>query len=142
MHMNAEQLLGEYLSSHPEHNEEWRRNFKLRNDPRVTRVGRFLRKSSLDELPQLLNVLLGHMSLVGPRPLLESELGDYGEAYASYVQTTPGITGMWQISGRSNTTFAERAWYDEYYVRNWSPWLDLYILGYTVNVVVRCDGAY
>lgn len=142
MHLNAEDILEDFLKARPELREEWKRNFKLRNDPRVTWIGRYLRRTSLDELPQLFNVLLGQMSLVGPRPLLESETLEYGDAYTSYVQTVPGLTGMWQISGRSNTTFAERAWFDEYYVRNWSPWLDLYILGSTVNVVLRCDGAY
>ena len=130
------------MAAHPDQREEWNRNFKLKNDPRVTWVGRILRKTSLDELPQLFNVLRGEMSLVGPRPLLESELPRYGTAYASYVQMVPGITGLWQISGRSNTTFDERAEYDEYYVRNWSPWLDIYILGCTIKVVMRCEGAY
>lgn len=142
MHPNNRQLLEAYLEANPEMREEWERNFKLRNDPRVTWIGRFLRKASLDELPQLFNVLRGEMSLVGPRPLLESETQRYGDALSCYVQMEPGITGMWQISGRSNTSFAERAWYDEYYVRNWSPWLDVYILGCTIKVVLKCEGAY
>ena len=142
MHPNGNEILEAYLAAHPDQREEWNRNFKLKNDPRVTWVGRILRKTSLDELPQLFNVLRGEMSLVGPRPLLESELPRYGTAYASYVQMVPGITGLWQISGRSNTTFDERAEYDEYYVRNWSPWLDIYILGCTIKVVMRCEGAY
>jgi undecaprenyl-phosphate galactose phosphotransferase len=142
MHPNGPALLEAHLEKYPEARKEWERNFKLKNDPRVTWIGKFLRKTSLDELPQLFNVLLGEMSFVGPRPLLESELERYGSAIACYKQMVPGITGLWQISGRSNTTFAERAWLDEYYVRNWSPWLDIYILGCTIKVVARCEGAY
>lgn len=117
-------------------------NFKLRNDPRVTRIGNFLRRTSLDELPQLLNVLMGDMSLVGPRPLLAREIGDYGEPYKLYCEMRPGITGLWQISGRSRTTFAERASADEWYVRNWTLWYDIVILFKTVDVLLRRDGAY
>jgi Undecaprenyl-phosphate galactose phosphotransferase WbaP len=142
MHPNAQEILELHLQAHPELKAEWERNFKLKNDPRVTWIGKFLRITSLDELPQLFNVIRGEMSLVGPRPLLEGELTRYGESYSSYVQMQPGITGLWQVSGRSNTTFSERAWNDEYYVRNWSPWYDLYILGCTIQVVLRCEGAY
>jgi Undecaprenyl-phosphate galactose phosphotransferase WbaP len=142
MHPNGDAILEQYFEEHPEKKAEWSVNFKLKNDPRVTWIGKLLRKTSLDELPQLFNVMRGEMSLVGPRPLLESELGRYGNAYESYILMVPGITGLWQISGRSNTTFADRAWYDEYYVRNWSPWLDVYILGCTAKVVLRCEGAY
>jgi Undecaprenyl-phosphate galactose phosphotransferase WbaP len=142
MFPDNQEILKLHLAAHPELKAEWERNFKLKHDPRVTPIGRLLRKTSLDELPQLLNVIRGEMSLVGPRPLLEGELARYGEAYASYKQMNPGITGLWQISGRSNTTFSQRALNDEQYVSNWSPWYDAYILGCTIKVVLRCEGAY
>lgn len=117
-------------------------NFKLKNDPRVLSIGKWIRSNSIDELPQLFNVLLGDMSLVGPRPLLKRELGDYGDAIQYYAEARPGITGLWQISGRSNTTFADRARLDEWYVRNWSLWYDIAILFKTVNVVFLKKGAF
>jgi lipopolysaccharide/colanic/teichoic acid biosynthesis glycosyltransferase len=122
--------------------EEWRQNQKLRNDPRLTRIGAFLRRSSLDELPQLWNVFKGEMSLVGPRPIVESEIAKFGEAYSMYRRVTPGLSGLWQISGRSKTTYAERVELDTYYVRNWSVWLDIHVLMRTVWIVLRRDGAY
>jgi Undecaprenyl-phosphate galactose phosphotransferase WbaP len=117
-------------------------NFKLPEDPRITRIGRALRRLSLDELPQLFNVLTGDMSLVGPRPLLSREIGDYGITFKLYQQLRPGITGLWQISGRSRTTFSERAAADEWYVKNWSLWYDVVILIKTADVLIRRDGAY
>lgn len=117
-------------------------NFKLQTDPRVTRVGGWMRRNSLDELPQLLNVLLGDMSLVGPRPLLRRELPEYGAVISLYERVRPGITGLWQISGRSHTTFAERISYDEWYIKNWTVWYDLVILLQTVWVLLRSQGAY
>ncbi|HSS14715.1 MAG TPA: sugar transferase [Rhizomicrobium sp.] len=117
-------------------------NFKLQADPRVTRVGDWMRRTSLDELPQLLNVLLGDMSLVGPRPLLRRELPEYGAVISLYERVRPGITGLWQISGRSHTTFAERVSYDEWYTKNWTVWYDLVILLQTVWVLLRGQGAY
>jgi undecaprenyl-phosphate galactose phosphotransferase len=117
-------------------------NFKLQADPRVTRVGDWMRRKSLDELPQLINVLLGDMSLVGPRPLLRRELSDYGAVISLYERVRPGITGLWQISGRSHTTFAERVSYDEWYIKNWTVWYDLVIMLQTIWVLVRADGAY
>jgi len=142
MFINADSLLEQYLTSNPEIRKEWEANHKLRNDPRVTRIGRWLRKTSLDELPQLWNILRGEMSLVGPRPIVEAEIKRYGESYGLYTRVVPGLTGLWQISGRNNTTYAERVRLDGYYVRNWSPWFDLYILARTVKVVVRREGAY
>jgi len=139
---NADQVLKEHLEKHPELREEWERYQKLRNDPRVTRVGRLLRKTSLDELPQLWNVLRGEMSLVGPRPIAQDQIRKYGEKFALYARVKPGITGLWQVSGRNETTFEERVALDTYYVRNWSIWLDLYILARTVWVVISCKGAY
>jgi len=117
-------------------------NFKLQADPRVTRIGAWMRRNSLDELPQLFNVLLGDMSLVGPRPLLRRELPNYGAVISLYERVRPGITGLWQISGRSHTTFAERISYDEWYIKNWTVWYDLVILLQTVWVLLRGQGAY
>ncbi len=126
--------------------EEWARytrsNFKLHDDPRVTRAGRWLRETSLDELPQLWNVLLGEMSLVGPRPLLEREIPDYGKTIRLYRQVRPGITGLWQVSGRSQTEFRDRARYDEWYIKNWALWYDIVFLFKTVAVVWNRRGAY
>jgi Undecaprenyl-phosphate galactose phosphotransferase WbaP len=141
MHPDAERLLDEYLRSNPGLRSEWEQNYKLRVDPRITRIGRFLRKTSLDELPQLWNVLLGEMSLVGPRPILEAEMPNYGETYELYKRVTPGITGLWQVSGRSNISYEERVTMNAYYVRNWSIWLDLVILARTVSSVVLGRGA-
>lgn len=139
---DADQLLKKYLQAHPELQAEWERDQKLKNDPRVTGVGRFLRKTSLDELPQLWNVLRGEMSLVGPRPIVEEEIKRYGPLFTLYTKVRPGLTGLWQVSGRNDTTYAERVAMDAYYVRNWSPWLDLYILARTVWVVLFGKGAY
>jgi Undecaprenyl-phosphate galactose phosphotransferase WbaP len=139
---DAQNILQAYLDKHPELLDEWQRDHKLKNDPRVTRVGRILRKTSLDELPQLWNVIKGDMSLVGPRPIVQAEVAKYGTGYLLYTQVLPGITGLWQVSGRNNTTYTERVALDSYYVRNWSPWFDVYLLGRTVKVVLAGDGAY
>lgn len=139
---NAQALLNQYLASHPELRAEWEATHKLHNDPRVTRVGKLLRKYSLDELPQLWNVLVGEMSLVGPRPIVNDEVAKYGDAYALYSMVKPGMTGYWQVSGRSDTDYDERVALDSFYVRNWSVWLDLDILARTVMVVLRGKGAY
>jgi Undecaprenyl-phosphate galactose phosphotransferase WbaP len=139
---NAQQVLTDYLATHPELLNEWNRDHKLKRDPRVTWIGRILRKTSLDELPQLWNVLVGEMSLVGPRPIVKDEIAKYGDTYADYLRVSPGITGLWQISGRNNTSYTQRLALDEYYVRNWSPWLDLYILFRTIKTVLFCEGAY
>jgi lipopolysaccharide/colanic/teichoic acid biosynthesis glycosyltransferase len=118
------------------------RDHKLRNDPRVTLIGKFLRKCSLDELPQIWNVFCGEMSLVGPRPIVQSEIEKYGHIFRQYKRVRPGITGLWQISGRNNTTYERRIQIDDYYVSNWSMSLDLYILLRTVRTVLITDGAY
>ena len=141
MSLDAEHALDEYLQSDPDLRTEWDRARKLRCDPRVTRVGRFLRATSLDELPQLWNVLRGEMSLVGPRPIVEAEVPRYAEAYELYRRVTPGISGFWQVNGRSDTSYEERVALDTYYVRNWSVWLDLVILGRTVESLLLRRGA-
>ena len=139
---DAESVLQECLQGNPVAREEWEENFKLKHDPRVTRMGRLLRRTSLDELPQFWNVLKGEMSLVGPRPVIEEELPKYGDCIDEYLLVPPGITGIWQVNGRSDTTYCERVAMDSWYVRNWSVWLDLYLLLRTVKVVLGGKGAY
>ena len=139
---NADQLLQHYLEKSPELRAEWRAMHKLKRDPRVTRIGAFLRKSSLDELPQFWNILVGDMSLVGPRPIVDAEIEKYGESFGLYIQVRPGLTGLWQVSGRSDTTYERRVALDEYYICNRSLKLDLQILWKTVFVVLRKNGAY
>lgn len=139
---NADFVLLNHFASHTEDAPEWQRTQKLKNDPRITKVGRWLRRSSLDELPQLINILLGQMSLVGPRPIVQQEISKYGRSYELYRQVLPGLTGLWQVSGRNNTTYEERVAFDEQYVHNWSVWLDLYILARTIKVVISAEGAY
>jgi Undecaprenyl-phosphate galactose phosphotransferase WbaP len=142
MAVNADQLLARYLQDQPELRRLWQQDHKLKKDPRLTRVGRWLRRTSLDELPQLWNVLRGDMSLVGPRPIIAAEISRYGEIYPLYTRVKPGLTGLWQVSGRNNISYAERVNLDAYYVRNWSVWLDAYILLRTPWVVVTAEGAY
>jgi Undecaprenyl-phosphate galactose phosphotransferase WbaP len=142
MFENSSDVLEYYLEQHPDLRQEWEKDHKLRYDPRVTRIGRFIRKTSLDELPQIWNVIRGEMSLVGPRPIVTAEIVKYGPYYGLYTMVTPGITGLWQISGRNNTTYDERVQFDAYYVRNWSPWLDMYLLIRTIRIVLFADGAY
>jgi len=139
---DADERLKHYLATNPAGRAEWEADHKLRNDPRVTRFGRFLRKTSLDELPQLWNVLRGEMSLVGPRPIVEAEISKYNDRFELYTKVMPGITGLWQVSGRNDTTYDERVEFDAFYTRNWSPWLDLFILARTVKVVLFREGAY
>lgn len=142
MCMDADKKLAELLANDAAARAEWERDFKLKNDPRVTKVGKFLRKTSLDELPQIFNVLKGEMSLVGPRPVVEAELEKYGEYLDDYFMVRPGITGMWQVNGRSDTTYEERVHMDSWYVRNWSIWIDIMLLWRTVKSVIKCEGAY
>ncbi len=140
----SDKVLRQYLNvAGPAVREEWHLYKKLRGeDPRVTRIGRLLRKTSLDELPQLLNVLKGDMSLVGPRPILPSELDEYDNDIAHYYRVRPGITGLWQVSGRNEVTYAQRVQMDSWYVRNWSLWHDIVILCKTVPVLLKRRGAY
>jgi Undecaprenyl-phosphate galactose phosphotransferase WbaP len=142
MAVNADQLLEHYLQRQPELRTLWQQDHKLKKDPRLTRVGRWLRRTSLDELPQLWNVLKGEMSLVGPRPIIAEEISRYGDKYPLYTRVKPGLTGLWQVSGRNNISYAERVNLDAYYVRNWSVWLDAYILLRTPWVVLTAEGAY
>lgn len=143
MYKDTEERLKEILDNDPQAREEWERTWKLKNDPRITPIGRFLRKTSLDELPQIFNVLKGEMSLIGPRPVVKDELEyHYKDKTRYYCMVPPGITGLWQVSGRSNTTYEERVALDCWYVRNWSPWLDIVILLKTVKVVLKKEGAY
>ena len=139
---NSQEVLEHLLATDPAAKEEWDREFKLKNDPRITKSGHFLRKTSLDELPQLLNVLKGEMSLVGPRPIIQKEVERYGKYIKEYYSVLPGITGMWQTSGRSDIDYPERVQMDSWYVHNWSVWLDLVLLWRTISVVITHKGAY
>ena len=131
----------EHFQKHPQELIPWQCDHKLKSDPRVTAVGRWLRRYSLDELPQLCNVLLGQMSLVGSRPIVTAEVLKYGRGCGLHSGVRRGITGLWQVSGRNNTTFPERVAFDEYYVRNWPIWLDTYILVPTVRAAFEAEGA-
>jgi Undecaprenyl-phosphate galactose phosphotransferase WbaP len=142
MVLDADHVLQHLIETDEAIRAEWNREFKLKNDPRVTKIGRFLRGTSLDELPQIWNVLKGDMSLVGPRPVVPEELQRYGDARSLYLQVRPGITGLWQISGRNNVDYSYRVALDTWYVRNWSLWYDLAILVKTVSVVFGRKGAY
>ena len=139
---NSAEILESLLCADPGARAEWESDFKLRCDPRITRVGAFLRRTSLDELPQLLNVVIGQMSLVGPRPIIRDEIAKYGEAIADYYLVRPGLTGLWQVSGRNDLSYEQRVELDSWYVRNWSPWFDLTILFRTIGVVLGRKGAY
>lgn len=140
---NSQEMLQQYLAENPAAKEEWEREFKLKNDPRVTPIGKMLRRTSLDELPQIFNVLRGEMSLVGPRPVIQEELDKYyGETAKLYCTVKPGITGLWQVSGRSDTTYDERVAMDESYINNRSLLGDIVILWKTIGVVALKKGAY
>jgi lipopolysaccharide/colanic/teichoic acid biosynthesis glycosyltransferase len=141
MRNNADQALAEWLLHHPEIRLEWERTHKLKRDPRITKLGRFLRDTSLDEIPQIINVLRGEMSLVGPRPIVQAERSRYAERYVYYSEAVPGITGVWQVSGRCNVSYEDRVLMDEDYVRHWSLRRDLAILLRTPRSVLRRDGA-
>jgi len=143
MHLDREARLEEFLGPRPEVRKEWEKYQKLRDyDPRVTRVGKFLRTWSLDELPQLVNVLKGDMSLIGPRPYLPREIYKFGPKASIIFQVKPGLTGLWQVRGRSIRSFEERQAFDEFYIRNWSLWLDIIILLQTLRALARREGAF
>lgn len=142
MHCDAEKKLKKILETNPQAYNEWTERKKLKNDPRITKIGKFLRKTSLDELPQFINVVKGDMSIVGPRPYLPSELKDMKNFSEIILSIPPGITGLWQVNGRSNTTFQERVQLDCQYVNNFSPVLDVKIILKTIKVVLKGEGAY
>ena len=142
MAVDAERALREYLAINEDARREWQTTYKLRNDPRITAVGRFLRRSSLDELPQLFNVLMGHMSIVGPRPIVADEIPLYREHFGDYANARPGLTGLWQVSGRNTTSYPQRVAYDVDYLRNWSFIRDMRIIIATVMHVWEGNGAY
>jgi lipopolysaccharide/colanic/teichoic acid biosynthesis glycosyltransferase len=142
MVITADAVLKACLEKDDALRKEWESSHKINTDPRVTRVGAFLRKTSLDELPQFINVLAGSMSLVGPRPIVAAEIKKYGPVYEEYCRVRPGITGLWQISGRNDTSYGDRVAYDHYYICNWSVWMDLWILAKTVPVALSGYGAY
>jgi lipopolysaccharide/colanic/teichoic acid biosynthesis glycosyltransferase len=138
MHVNGDEIIDQY----PELKKELQVNHKLKYDPRITRIGRILRKFSLDELPQLLNVIKGEMSLVGPRMITPEEMEKYNQWDTNLVTVRPGITGLWQVSGRSDITYEERVRLDMYYIRNWNMWLDIQLIIQTIPAVLRARGAY
>jgi Undecaprenyl-phosphate galactose phosphotransferase WbaP len=142
MRRDADQALAAHLAADPAARAEWEATHKLKDDPRVTWLGAFLRRYSIDELPQFWNVLRGEMSLAGPRPIVEAEIAKYEDAFALYRQVRPGVTGLWQVGGRNDTSYAERIALDSYYVRNWSVWIDLVILARTPLVALFGRGAY
>lgn len=142
MCVDADEKLQRVLAADPKARAEWESEFKLKDDPRITRSGAFLRKTSLDELPQLFNVLKGDMSLVGPRPIIREEIPRYGKHIDDFYMVRPGITGMWQTSGRNDVTYDERVQMDTWYVRNWNVWFDMVLLWRTIKVVICKKGAY
>jgi len=142
MALNSDDILKNLLAQNPLIRKEWEEKMKITNDPRITSVGHFLRKTSLDELPQLWNVLRGDMSLVGPRPIVDKEIERYGNRIDFYTSVKPGITGLWQVSGRSDTDYKTRVQLDTWYVKNWTLWYDIAILFKTVKVVLSRSGAY
>jgi lipopolysaccharide/colanic/teichoic acid biosynthesis glycosyltransferase len=142
MCVNSAEVIEEYLARHPEARAEWNHTHKLRDDPRITPIGSFLRRYSVDELPQLWNVLTGQMSLVGPRPIVAAEVEKYGECFDCYCRVKPGLTGLWQISGRSTLSYETRVALDCEYVEHWSLGRDVGILSKTYSSVVNQDGAF
>lgn len=147
MQQNADQVLGEYLARNPAARKEWDETHKLSNDPRITTIGKFLRATSFDELPQLWNILLGEMSLVGPRPIIDSPTYDacyihqYPDEFEAYKTVRPGLTGLWQVKCRNNGVYELRIYWDMYYIRNWSVWLDMYLIMRTIKTVAMREGA-
>lgn len=142
MEVDAEERLRELLASDPALQSQWEKEFKLKDDPRISEIGHFLRRTSLDELPQLINVIKGEMSLVGPRPVVTSELARYGDDVDYFLMVRPGMTGLWQVSGRNDLGYDKRVYLDTWYVKNWSMWYDIAILFKTIRVVLSRRGAY
>lgn len=142
MVLNADQVLADLLAKDPKTKAEWEKDFKLKDDPRITKIGHFLRKTSLDEIPQFYNVLRGEMSIVGPRPIVDAERAYYGDKFHYYLSVAPGITGLWQISGRNDVSYDQRVSMDCSYVQNWSNLKDMDIIIKTFGVVLKGKGAY
>ena len=138
MYENAQDMINDFT---PEQMKEWKENFKLQDDPRITKVGKFLRKTSLDELPQIVNIIKGDLSIIGPRPVIEEELEKYGDNKDKFLSVTPGLTGYWQANGRSSTTYEQRMEMELYYIDNISPKLDVKIFFKTVESVIKKEGA-
>jgi Undecaprenyl-phosphate galactose phosphotransferase WbaP len=134
--------LRKILETDPQKKKEWEESHKLKDDPRITLIGKFLRRTSIDEFPQLINIIKGEMSLTGPRPITEEEAEKYGEDFGRIFSVKPGLTGLWQVSGRSETNYADRVSFDTYYLQSWSVWLDIWIMFKTFGAVVRGRGAY
>lgn len=143
MYADSDERLKELLKNNPEMKEEWDRSHKLKNDPRITPIGKFIRKTSLDEFPQFLNVLKGDLSVVGPRPVVRAEVNKHlKEKAPKILSVRPGLTGIWQVSGRSNTTYAERIMMDEAYIDSHNLWLDIKLIAKTVPAMLSKRGAY
>ena len=138
MYENAQDMINDFT---PEQMKEWKENFKLQDDPRITKVGKFLRKTSLDELPQIVNIIKGDLSIIGPRPVIEEELEKYGENKEKFLSVTPGLTGYWQANGRSSTTYEQRMGMELYYIDHISPKLDFKIFFKTIESVIKKEGA-
>lgn len=138
MYKNAEEMIENF---NEEQKIEWQENFKLENDPRITKVGKFLRKTSLDELPQIVNIIKGDLSIIGPRPIVDEELKKYGDNKEKFLSITPGLTGYWQANGRSNTSYEERMQMELYYIDNQSLLLDIKIFFKTIVSVIKKEGA-
>ena len=138
MYENAQDMINDFT---PEQMKEWKENFKLQDDPRITKVGKFLRKTSLDELPQIVNIMKGDLSIIGPRPVIEEELKKYGENKEKFLSVTPGLTGYWQANGRSSTTYEQRMEMELYYIDHISPKLDFKIFFKTIESVIKKEGA-
>ena len=138
MYENAQDMINDFT---PEQMKEWKENFKLQDDPRITKVGKFLRKTSSDELPQIVNIIKGDLSIIGPRPVIEEELEKYGDNKDKFLSVTPGLTGYWQANGRSSTTYEQRMEMELYYIDNISPKLDVKIFFKTIESVIKKEGA-
>ena len=138
MYENVQDMINDFT---PEQMKEWKENFKLQDDPRITKVGKFLRKTSLDELPQIVNIIKGDLSIIGPRPVIEEELEKYGENKEKFLSVTPGLTGYWQANGRSSTTYEQRMEMELYYIDHISPKLDFKIFFKTIESVIKKEGA-
>jgi len=142
MVMNGDEVLARHFAENPKARAEWLTTRKLQHDPRITRIGQILRKLSLDELPQVFNILVGHMSVVGPRPVVKDELEMYGPAADCYLRSRPGLTGLWQVSGRNDLSYGTRVAFDRYYVENWSFLSDIKIIVLTVPAILASRGSY